>query len=229
LSRVGHEDNAYQQHYSSRANQERNFDELVGKDGMLKSAAESEGIATGIYQEKGKYRRCINRIDSQHFDAPASDDHILFDHSFLSSSHQSTQLPYVDVLDSRERSATLEGDSPNTIAAAPASPTTSGPKREESQLVHSTSEHPSWHSSPSIVPVDPYTPGNMTPTTDGMSTAASVGGSQADDIAVLMLSPHLDAMSEGDFSEINAGHSTPESWTDIGSGDESDGEPHYNY
>jgi hypothetical protein len=74
--------------------------------------------------------------------------------------------------------------------------------------------------------------GTLTPRSDGFSTNASVVGSHADDIAILSMQNDDDhdarseAFSEGGFSEFGEGDRrgvmTPNSWTDVGSDDESD-------
>jgi hypothetical protein len=74
--------------------------------------------------------------------------------------------------------------------------------------------------------------GTLTPRSDGFPTNASVVGSHADDIAILSMQNDDDhdarseAFSEGGFSEFAEGERmgvmTPNSWTDVGSDDESD-------
>ncbi|OCK79008.1 hypothetical protein K432DRAFT_383435 [Lepidopterella palustris CBS 459.81] len=77
--------------------------------------------------------------------------------------------------------------------------------------------------------------GTATPTEDGFSTAASMVGSHADDIAVLSMThdddPRSETFSEGGFTEAGfseagfselgegdrTGAQTPNSWTDVGS------------
>lgn len=70
-----------------------------------------------------------------------------------------------------------------------------------------------------------FTPGDATPTEDGFSTASSVIGSHADDIANSLISlEHVDGYDDNAseaFSEVGGGPSTPGSWTDVGSDDES--------
>lgn len=77
-----------------------------------------------------------------------------------------------------------------------------------------------------------HSTGTLTPTEDGFSTAASVAGSNADDVGAIasindslaesMSGADQDArseagLSEGGFSEVSAGAMTPSSWSDIGS------------
>ncbi|KAJ9666861.1 hypothetical protein H2201_002995 [Coniosporium apollinis] len=77
-----------------------------------------------------------------------------------------------------------------------------------------------------------HSTGTLTPTEDGFSTAASLAGSNADDVAVLAsingsLAGSVSGadqdgrseagFSEGGFSEVSAGAMTPSSWSDIGS------------
>lgn len=74
--------------------------------------------------------------------------------------------------------------------------------------------------------------GTLTPRSDGFSTNASIVGSHADDIAILSMQNDEDhdarseAFSDGGFSEFAEGDRrgvmTPNSWTDVGSDDESD-------
>ncbi|EON63707.1 hypothetical protein W97_02935 [Coniosporium apollinis CBS 100218] len=77
-----------------------------------------------------------------------------------------------------------------------------------------------------------HSTGTLTPTEDGFSTAASLTGSNADDVAVLAsvngsLAGSVSGadqdgrseagFSEGGFSEVSAGVMTPSSWSEIGS------------
>ncbi|KAF2502367.1 hypothetical protein BU16DRAFT_521104 [Lophium mytilinum] len=236
------------------------FDDLVGSDGMLRDnhplinlADEDNTARTATATENTTSADGLRRR-GQVFSAGSSAQ-VLFDQE--RTMKETSAAPHA----SRESTATIEGESLIDINAEdpPLSlpeelQTESIPSLASSTQAQTQDGSQSFHSfaSASVMSIsddmeqsnqhifsnsmeeeaEVMSTGTMTPTEDGFSTAVSMVGSQADDIAVLSMTNDEDhdarseAFSEGGFSELGDGDRigahTPNSWTDVGSDDGSE-------
>ncbi|KAF2101334.1 hypothetical protein NA57DRAFT_64179 [Rhizodiscina lignyota] len=221
----------------NRSDRSKTFDQLVGSDGTLRAdttAAEpSSANDTGL-RHRGAGARGLS--DGSAFANPFADEEVLFDRDIMENADKPKEQP-----ESRESTQTLEDS------------THAWQQQEEERLVdvepqpvfemtmvndsaipasmsasfHSALSSPSTVSHHSFIPDEhdaPTPTGTLTPVEDGFSTAASMVGSNADDIGAIDLLSDAGLSEASEFSHIS-GTRTPSSWTDVGSDEGSeDGE-----
>jgi len=235
------------------------FDDIVGSDGMLRDnhplikLEDQENTArTATATENTTFAEGLRRR-GQMFPTDGGAQ-VLFDQTY--TTEDITTPPQ-----SRESTATIQGESlidvhaedppfslPEQIqtASIPSLPSSHEVQAQDgSQSFHSFASTSVMSVSEDLEQSNPHifsnsiqeepevmSTGTLTPTEDGFSTAASMVGSQADDIALLTTmndddhDARSEAFSEGGFSELSDGERigahTPNSWTDVGSDDGSE-------
>ncbi|KAF2817161.1 uncharacterized protein BDZ99DRAFT_456929 [Mytilinidion resinicola] len=235
------------------------FDDLVGSDGMLRDnhplinlVDEDNTARTATATENATAEGLRRRGQIFSADSRAQ---VLFDQEHATK--ETSAAPQA----SRESTATIEGeplidmnaeDPPlslpqevQTESIPSLSSSTQAQAQDGSQSFHSFASASVMSVSDDMEQSNPHvfsnsmeeepevmSTGTLTPTEDGFSTAASMVGSQADDVAVLSMTNDEDhdarseAFSEGGFSELGDGDRigarTPNSWTDVGSDDGSE-------
>lgn len=226
-----------------RSDKSKSFDQLVGNDGTLRaetSAAEpSNGNDTGL-RHRGACARGVSSGSA--FANPFADEEVLFDRNTMenadkptgdnesretsatleSSSQKSQQQPLIEIDTQPEPEMMMIDDAaaPTSISASFHSAISSPQTVSEHSFTRTVSEH-------SFIPDENEAPtptGTMTPVEEGSSTAASMIGSNADDIGDIDLLSDAGASEMSEFSHLSGTH-TPSSWTDVGSDEGSeDGE-----
>jgi hypothetical protein len=251
LARIGSE-NVEMAERRSRADRTKSFDTMVGSDGMLKTTGNdaSEGGArkrgaAGFAAGAAVAATMGNPFSDENvlFDVGGEDE----DEEDAPSPKEFT---YVEA-STRETSATVEAESPAAATSLidlnpePATETL----QETDQAVQSFYSFTSSasHTQDPLAQtqffdneVDHMSAGTLTPRSErshSIVTGASVAGSNADDIGILSMQNDTDhdarseIFSEGGFTDAGfsefgdndrTGIMTPNSWTDVGSDDESD-------
>ncbi|KAF1361475.1 hypothetical protein EJ07DRAFT_111384, partial [Lizonia empirigonia] len=249
LAKIGTEDAALAEK-RSRVNGSKSFDELVGSDGMLKQDATATGANT---TENGLRKRGVAGFAAGTATAaamanPFADENILFDVGDDDEAPSPKPFIYEEPTP-RSRSTTLEAGTP-PIEAPPASTLetplidlTSEPQSTEQAAQSFYSFTSSTHDQDEEF--EEMSAGTLTPRSErSATTGASIVPSHADDVAVLSMQNDADhdtrseVFSESGFTDAGfsdfehgdrTGVMTPNSWTDIGSDNESEwGGPHGN-
>ncbi|KAF2258999.1 hypothetical protein CC78DRAFT_86646 [Lojkania enalia] len=213
---------------------QRSFDDLVGKDGMLKDIGSSTGAES---TDKGVRRRGVVGFKAGAAAANPFADQVLFDQE---EEEAPSPKPFFYV-ESRESTATVEEPENPQTASIPQSEAEDMEQAAQSFYSFTTSASDPQHlDAVEVLDAENVSTGTLTPRSDSAFTGASIVGSAADDIAVL--STHEDdhdarseafseagftdaGFSEAGFSEVSErrmGVMTPSSWTDVGSDDESE-------
>ncbi|KAH8725643.1 hypothetical protein GQ44DRAFT_706884 [Phaeosphaeriaceae sp. PMI808] len=234
LAKIGTEDIDMAER-RSRADRSKSFDTMVGDNGMLRAQANttSNDLSDSTLRKRGIAGVVAGTAAAGAVANPFDDDNIHFQVGDGEEAPSPQTFTYVEPV-TRETSATLE----------PISPPASTPP-----LIDLTSE--SLHSAKTAqthffdYEADHVSTGTLTPRSErshSIITGASIAGTNADDIGILSMQNDTDhdarsevfseggftdaAFSEAGFSELGqedrAGVMTPNSWTDVGSDDESD-------
>ena len=261
LAKIGTEDTACAE-MRSCANRSKNFDELVGSDGMLKqeSTATGHDLSDNRLRKRGVAGFTAGTAAAAALTNPFADENILFDIGDDDDDEAPSPKPFIyEEHAPSSRSATIEAATPPAEAPVEAFLSTSLidlTSEPQSVYLHPETQLPS-PSAPlqtsstdtaaqsfySFVsshdePCEDVSTGTLTPRSErSATTGASVVPSHADDIAVLSMQNDADhdarseVFSESGFTDAGfsdfelgdrAGVMTPNSWTDVGSDNESE-------
>jgi hypothetical protein len=233
LARIGDE-NIEMAEKRSSGDRTRSFDDMVGSDGMLKTTG-NDTAETNNLKKRGAAGFAAGTAAAAAMSNPFSDDQVLIDND---DEEAPAPQPFI-YNDSamRESSATVEGDAVSP-AATPLIDLNESLNSFVSFAPHA--EDPA-HSQIFDDEADHVSTGSLTPRSErshSIDTGASIADSRADDIAVLSMQSDSDhdarsesgftdgGFSEGGFSEFESGDHTgvmtPNSWTDVGSDNESE-------
>ncbi|KAF1924883.1 uncharacterized protein M421DRAFT_71338, partial [Didymella exigua CBS 183.55] len=241
LARIGTEDAALAERRSP-ANRAKSFDELVGSDGMLRqgvTATGTESTNNGV-RKRGAAGFAAGAAAAAAMANPFDDENVLFDVG--DDDEAPSPKPFIcEEPTPRSRSATLEAGTPpieapiDPSSAVPLIDLTSEPQSSD-QAAQSFYSFTS--SNDGDEEFEQMSAGTLTPRSDRSgTTGASVVPSHTDDVAVLSMQNDADHDARSEvFSEsgfTDAGYSdfelgdrtgvmTPNSWTDVGSDNESE-------
>lgn len=261
LAKIGTEDAALAEE-RLRANKTKNFDELVGSDGMLRQDATTTGTDTSdnVLRKRGVAGFAAGTAAAAAMTNPFADDNVLFDVGDDDEAPSPKPFIYEESAP-RSRSATLEAGTPPI--EAPSVPTLEAPLIDLTSEPQSVYLHPETHLPSPATPLqtpeaeqtaqsfysftssndqdeefEDMSAGTLTPRSErSATTGASVVPSHADDIAILSMQNDDDhdarseVFSEGGFTDAGfsdfergdrTGVMTPNSWTDVGSDNESE-------
>ncbi|KAF3052319.1 hypothetical protein E8E11_007870 [Didymella keratinophila] len=261
LARVGTED-AVLAERRSRANRSKNFDELVGSDGMLRQDATATGAepSNNGVRKRGVAGFAAGTAAAVAMTNPFADENVLFDVG--DDDEAPSPKPFIyEASAPRSRSATLEASTPpiEPPAAAPSSaplidltsepqfvylppkthlPSPAAPLQASEADQAAQSFYSFTPSNDSDDDFEQMPAGTLTPRSERSgTTGASIVPSHADDVAVLSMQndaehdARSEVFSEGGFTDAGysdfelgdrTGVMTPNSWTDVGSDNESE-------
>jgi hypothetical protein len=249
LARIGNEDVEMAER-RSRADRTKSFDTMVGSDGMLKTTGNDAN--EGGARKRGAAGFAAGAAAAATMGNPFSDENVLFDvgGDDEEDAPSPKEFTYVEP-STRETSATVEAASPpaaTSLIDLTPEPATENPQETDqaAQSFYSFTSSASHTQDPLAQTqffdneVDHMSAGTLTPRSErshSIVTGASVAGNNADDIGILSMQNDTDhdarseVFSEGGFTDAEfsefgdndrTGIMTPNSWTDVGSDDESD-------
>ncbi|KAF2621855.1 hypothetical protein BU25DRAFT_353518, partial [Macroventuria anomochaeta] len=241
LAKIGTEDAALAEKRSC-ANRSKSFDELVGSDGMLRQGATATGsdtTNTGM-RKRGVAGFAAGTATAATTSNPFADENVLFEVGDDDDAPSPKPFIYEEHIP-RSRSATIEAETPPI--EAPLEPSLAAPLLDLTSEPQSTEQAAqSFYSFTSSNDRDDdfeeMSAGTLTPRSErSAATGASIVPSHADDIAVLSMQNDADhdarseVLSESGFTDAGysdfelgdrTGVMTPNSWTDVGSDNESE-------
>jgi hypothetical protein len=246
LARIGNE-NVDMAERRSRADRTRSFDTMVGSDGMLKNETTATGndASNTALRQRGAAGFAAGSAAAATMANPFVDENVLFD----VGDDEDAPSPNVEP-STRESTATLDAQSPPLIDLTSDLPTSSAPVPNETHdepeqaaqsyysftSAASHTQDPLAHTQFFDNQVEHLSTGTLTPRSE-RSHSIVTAGSGADDIGILSMQNDTDhdarseifseaGFTDGGFSEFDnddrTGIMTPNSWTDVGSDDESD-------
>jgi hypothetical protein len=251
LARIGNENIEMAEH-RSRADRTRSFDTMVGSDGMLKNDTTATGndASNNGLRKRGAAGLAAGTAAAAAMANPFDDETVLFDVGDDEDAPSPKEFTYVEP-STRESTATLEAQSPPlidltsdlTTASAPVQPETHDEPEQAAQSFYSFTSSASHTQDPLAQTqffdneeVEHMSTGTLTPRSE-RSHSIVTADSGADDIGILSMQNDTDhdarseifsesGFTDGGFSEFESddrtGIMTPNSWTDVGSDDESD-------
>ncbi|KAF2027088.1 hypothetical protein EK21DRAFT_115206 [Setomelanomma holmii] len=224
LARIGSE-NMEMAERRSRADRSQSFDTMVGSDGMLKKDTKATGNDTseGSVRKRGAAGFAAGTAAAAAMSNPFSDENVLFDVGD-DEAPSPKPLNYVEP-GTRDRSATLEANTPPAVAAtlidltpeaAHVEPESHEETDQAAQSFYSFTSDASHTQDPLVqtqffdYEADHMSTGTLTPRSErshSIVTGASVAGSNADDIGILSMQNDIDhdarseVFSEGGFTD----------------------------
>jgi hypothetical protein len=235
LAKIGNE-NVESAERRSRADRTRSFDTMVGSDGMLRNDANATGTDTSdnAVRKRGAAGFAAGSAAAATISNPFSDDTVLFDVGDDDEAPSPKEFTYHEP-STRKSSATVEAVTPPTPASddlIDLTTETAPTQAEADQAAQSSYSFTSAQDQEQLIPFDDdASAGTLTPRSERSQSIVP------DDISVLGMQNDTDhdarseVFSEGGFTdagfsdfggEERAGVMTPNSWTDVGSDDESE-------
>jgi hypothetical protein len=250
LAKIGNEDIELAQQ-RSRADRTKSFDTMVGSDGTLRNDTTATGIdiSDNGLKKRGAAGFAAGAAAAATMANPFVDENVLFDVGDDEEAPSPKEFTYAEPA-SRGSTATLDAAPP--AASAPLIDLTQSndeidPAAQSFYSFTSSNSHaevPLAHTQFFDDEAEHMSAGTLTPRSErshSIVTGASVAASNADDIGILSMQNDTDhdarseifseggftdGFSEGGFSEFGdndrTGIMTPNSWTDVGSDDESE-------